>query len=387
MTIDTRYPPQPQPTEVPLYPSRPHMEADPTTPDSVQQLSDTLQAHFGSETDNFVLGASASALLQAHLQHTSAARSQRVALPIFSCQSLVDAVVGSGSSPIFYDIEPDGSIGTRGVNFAIHEQAQTYVWPAFFGSRQRDQALIDRLHNAGSAIVFDDAQANPFDTISAATRASLTERDIALYSFGGSKLVAGAGGGALIAGGDIDSLQTAVANNSNREQLEVSQPLEHFATQDSLLESRQPQHNPALAMAAGDARHNISQIQGTLNSSARHAERFARTRQAIAHALGKDALDYIGLVSDTPSIMAVQVKPRTRYDFMAALATQGVQTTWYYYPINRVSRYQCYPAQQDIGSAAIAASVVVLPFQWTHSDAQIAKLNQVLDRQGTGHGS
>ena len=110
----------------------------------------------------------------------------------------------------------------------------------------------------------------------------------------------------------------------------------------------------------------------------KHSERYNYIRTEIVEALGENALDYIQNMDEPPSILAIKVPPKIRYNVLSLLSAEGIQTTWYYYPINRINRYQKYISQEDEGSAEVAGSVVILPFQWRHSDLQVESLAKAL---------
>lgn len=385
MTIDTRYPPQPAEMAIPLYPSlQKHKHKSTRACVFVSDFFESIRSSFHCNSEQLAVGDSASSLLRAYLMRRSREnRSQRVALPSFSCQNLVDAIIDSGSLPLFYDIENDTSVAESSILYAIEQRADAFIWPVFFGSRARNKELIDKLHDADIVVVYDDAQANPFGSNAVSTRQQLTVNDLALYSYSAPKLLSGSGGGAIYCCHDnieiIDDIKRVFAKENRQfldcNSLSNSDTLQRYKTQDSLLEDRKHAGSPFTSINPIDAAFNLGQLKRYKRTSDHHDERYSHVRTAISETLGEQALLFLkDIIDGAPTILAVKVSPNTRYDFMSYLARKGVQTTWYYYPINRISRYKRYASQEDTISGAIASTIVMLPFQWAHSDEQVKAL-------------
>lgn len=384
-TIDSRYPPQLE-AKVPLYPEQTR-ELTSDTSKAPETLQQRLYELFGDTSTITTLGYSASSLVSQYVMN------ERVGLPHFSCQSLADAVIDAGATPVFYDINADATISDSGVDFALNEGCGTFIWPTFFGASWRDGTQIDKLRSNGLKIIFDDAQADFFSSDAQRTRESIRGDDTVLYSFGSSKLLAGTGGGAI----------QGLKHNSRLASLKEEQRLSHygitaiepsslpvdnvvlplFATQEELLEARGhipiTKHN----IDDSDALSALQQIERHLTAKDRHAARYSEVRGAIIDSLGLSALRFIEDINPVPTILALRVDPTERYDMMSEFAELGIQPTWYYHPIHRISRYSEYLAQDDEGAASVANSVIILPFQWTHTDDQVEVLIDAINKIGS----
>ncbi len=339
-------------------------------------LQTSLGRSFEVEPQAITLGNSASSLVRNYIVAQS---KERVAVPHYSCQSLVDAIIDAEAMPIFYDIEDDTTVADRAVQFAINANCDTFIWPTYFGNSKRDSSLQDTLHDNDAAIVFDEAQANPFSRPVQQTRAHLHGDDVAVYSFGVSKLLAGSGGGAMYGSNGRDLLTES--------QLPYQETntgiLPRFETQLELLEARQHQGSSESRISRFNASTALQQIEGYISLRAEHDERYKLVSVAITENLGETALRYLQYIDGAPTILAVNVPNAQRYEIMNSLSQEGVQSTWYYHPIHRVSRYRQYPAQEDEGAAGVANSVVVLPFQWTHTSEQVDRLIYAIQKIGT----
>ncbi len=390
--IDARFPPQPTSLEVSLYKSDTREGPDSNRPTT--ELHQVLSRVLGLGDDRQLLtGKCASSLLRAYtsgltdLSHETLS----IAVPAFSCKSLVDATIGPGSRPVFYDVDHRAEVVSRGVDYAIARGCKMFIWPAFFGTRNRDQQLVARLHEAGIRIVFDEAQANPLD---AHDTTDLGPDDILLYSFGKTKMVAGNGGGALVAGKD-DSVASQVSRNmvlaedhtdSNLQLPRVSNTQLAFDRQDLLLENLSPSvysNSEIDNSSASPAIQWFTDYPAEYQKS--HADNYELLSCGVRDFLGYAAMNLLTKVHGTPSICAIQLDPRSRYDCMSRLAEEGIQTTWYYYPISLLSRYRHFDAQPLFGTLDVASSVVVLPFQWKHGRDDIAKVVAALEKiKGNG---
>lgn len=381
--IDARFPPQPEQVNVPLYPTKEIvLPNEPSTSEAA--LSVALQEAFSCEPAQLVVGESASSLLRTYLYQTSETNDGlRVGIPAYCCQSVVDAVIDSGSNPVFYDIAADTSLTAEAVEFLAAEGCEICVWPTFFGSRERDQKLVDRLHEVGISIVYDEAQADMLSDLGSNTRRRLETGDIAIYSFGASKMLAGTGGGALYEryiSDEVEGVRNSVSSEPMPEPAQAhSIAIPHQRNLATLLELREYEGSPNVRINPYDAAFALNQLdEYTQARRDSHDAAYEELRQTIAENFGIKTLSLMEGIEGTPAIVALNIAAEDRYDFMARLSSQAVQTTWYYYPINRISRYRDYPAQRDAGSAAVAESVVVLPFQWTHTDAHRDQLLKAL---------
>lgn len=384
LTIDSRYPPQME-VNVPLYPEQAR-EITGDKSKAPKMLHQKLTDLFGDASTVTTLGYSASSLISQYVVN------ERVGLPHFSCQSLVDAVIDAEATPVFYDITTDATISDYGVDFALSEGCDTFIWPSFFGASWRDDIKINKLRNNGLKIIFDDAQADFFSEDAQRTRESIIGDDTVLYSFGPSKLLAGTGGGS-IHGLKLNSRLVSIKekrrlshfrntyDDSDLVELD-DKVLPSFATQEELLEARGHLVIKKLNIDNSDALSALQQIELHLTAREKHAERYVEVRDAIINSLGMSALRLIEGIKPTPTILALHVDPAERYNIMSEFAERGIQSTWYYHPINRIGRYNEYPSQDDEGATTVANSIMILPFQWTHTDKQVEVLIDAINKIG-----
>lgn len=392
--IDTRFPPQPHFIDVPLYPTKELPIFSEAT--SAEVLNGSLVSKFGGEREQWLVGDSASSLLREYFVTTEAKRSERVALPAFACQSLVDAVLDAGQYPVFCDVDEHASISLAAAEFAISHHCDTFIWPTYFGSKPRDETAIGALREADVAIVFDEAQSDPRSSEAATIRRNLEAGEIALYSFGWSKALAASGGGAIYCSKqdltefarlrqNVDDQPLASDDEARHVQGALLARINRFSPDfavkngfaaapydrlDMLLEARTHERNTNVRITPYHARHLLSRLASFDGERSNYIGRYDEIRETVRAVLGERSLTFLEGIDGTPTILALRTEADKRHDTMVYMATQGIQSTWYYYPLNCVSRYGKYEAQADAGSQAVAASIIILPFQSSHTDRQ-----------------
>lgn len=393
LELDSRYAPQPESLKVPLYPEADIVEPGPENTKVELALGKELSLSLGVNPDSLILGTSASSLIRAYIAHkvSDERANELVAVPHYSCQSLIDAVIDGGGVPVFYDIEPDARVAQKGIDYAIRAGCSIFVWPTFFGASERNGELVSELRQAQINTIFDDAQADLFSAGAQQTRSQVQRDEIVAYSFGKSKLLASSGGGSLYGplGSDYSPvirdlvLQAKPGQSSLQESVGHNQePQFVFDTQDALLESRAHEGSPNLRMSELDAVNALRSLNRYLMIHQEHQERYRYLRDVLVKTFGETSLHFLQDIDNAPSILAIKVPANRRYEIMVRLSEEGVQSTWYYYPIHRISRYRDYPAQDDIGAIEVAGSIIMLPFQWKHTDEQVDTLARAINKLG-----
>ena len=116
----------------------------------------------------------------------------------------------------------------------------------------------------------------------------------------------------------------------------------------------------------------------------RYNDRYVVLCSRLVEIFGKKSLLLLNDVQNTPTIIAIELPPKTRYDFFRYCAKHKVQTTWYYYPLSLLPQFNTYESESIPSSHLIAQSIVILPFQWTHSEAQFTKFLKQLNSYKVG---
>lgn len=74
-----------------------------------------------------------------------------------------------------------------------------------------------------------------------------------------------------------------------------------------------------------------------------------------------------GLIS-IPSIFAILIP--NRYKASVNIAKFGVETTWYYYPLNRLTAFKQFNADEVSVTDFVASNILILPFQLNHDNKE-----------------
>lgn len=98
-----------------------------------------------------------------------------------------------------------------------------------------------------------------------------------------------------------------------------------------------------------------------------HSEYVATLQAEIRKRWDPLGLRMMAPTCDVPAIFAVRVSSRFRYSLSVALAAQGIQTTWHYYPLHRLAPFQDCPREPMPVSDQLASEILVLPCQWIHT--------------------
>lgn len=401
--IDTRFPPESHQISVPLYPTKEISASGGGLKVYDQNAVQEFSNAFGCRPEDTVLGNSASSLLREYLRLKVRNDKLTISLPSFSCQSLVDAIIDSGNLPQFYDLDENANVSGSAHDFVLRKGTDMFLWPSYFGTRQRDRTVIESLRERNISIIFDDAQSSPFSEESSNTRKDLHEDEVILYSFGWSKAFACSGGGMLCGISErnhavyklrehiteLSERNTSSTSDDEKKELDTfphraavgnpsytQQPI--YSKLDDLLEMRVHEGAELEPMS----RYCVQQILGRLATldhiTIGHKKAYEGIRNDILGKLGLSSLSLLDSIQGSPTILALKVDNSLRYGMMEHFSQRGIQTTWYYYPLNLVDRYRCYPSQSLKGSLSLAGAVLILPLQPYHTTEQVMLLEDAV---------
>lgn len=374
------------------------------SPDDRASLENLCGQILQMPAGHVVTGACAAHLLMAFLifqAERTGISPLKVGLPAFSCPDLLDAVISAGVTPILYDCGPHGGIMPDSVQQAVHLGAQIIILPRLFVVQDDLKPLCTWLHDLGIITVQDDAQHFGMPGLALVG-------DVLLGSFGLSKRMAGIGGGVIVfrdatiatafrifwnhtavaAPHNQSSCRHMVAGITRNMLSSVSPRIRNAWRKRGILPSLYPSL-PDLIHARGIARlipahpgrlataiainrmHTIQRRERKLSSL------FRIVRDAIPAMPGIDLIGS-GLLTP-PSILGVLITRQRRSDIGRALAVQGIQTTWYYYPLDRA-----HPSLLRTGACVnaekLARDILILPFSCRHTENE---MRQVMTALGT----
>ena len=390
--MDTRFPPIPKKVRVPLYPQKTRIDVA-VLPNARMRLLQLLASELQCDTARIILASSASASLYIYLKATNG-HGKSVALPAFNCPSLARAIVMAGCQPVFTDIDANSSITMKSIQFAIEQKCQYFVWPNYFGMREHSLTMMNALRKAGILIIFDEAQSFP---VLAGERdyTDLSYADAVLLSFGTSKPLAGDGGGALYLPNGTEKLHNKISRMVRVTDMS-SQYTERFkeaiinrlvlsfprfvyklgvkslpySNLDSLLNVTAKKWDTNLSMSKYVAKTSYKHLV-TINNGLKSFEaHYAILSDKVKDLFGDNSLQLVDRVRGVPSILAIKIPKDERYSFLDFCSRNDIQVTWYYYPLSLLRAYKSSVAEPLNSTNQISESIVVLPFQWLHSNKQ-----------------
>lgn len=414
--IDTRFFPQPERTRVALYPSWLVPPVWSRSGASEADVAALVAQHYEVAPAQVLLtssGAAALALLCGWLQE----REQgplRVAMPAYCCPSVCEAILAAGATPVFVDVGVGLGLQESSIDFAARMGCRALVWPQLFGARELDAGALRLCAQRGLWFISDEAQSFPGPVYPAPSTSAAGGAPLArIFTFGPAKLLAGLGGGGAclpdaeraadlaayvarvasapsgrveagaVVGHVRDALLQSFITRSRRcrrvaERLRLARPLRPDLRE--LLEATgvRPvgvaRMDPLARAAAAWLLRNRQALV------ARVSERACEIAAEVSASAGPAALALLAGLRGAPSVCALSVAPRRRHALGAALSAQGIQTTWFYYPLNRLSHFAGLPSERTPNTDGLAARVLILPLRWHHAPRNVAALRLALRR-------
>jgi len=398
-SFDLRRNRHPDRTRTPLHPftgSFPYKSAAKSFYPKSSVLNNLVCGAFGASAQQVVLGDCGTAVLIYWLEwvRIQSGGCLTVALPSFFCAETALAIRDNGIHVVLLELSEALDLSHASVDFAVQQGCKVLLWPNYFGYRMHDRNVLKRARENAVWVVFDEAHTFP----PAPPCSYDLPQEITLFSFGPNKPLAGNGGGGMY------FPDPAMASSVNR-----------------FIESKELRHKPTWAAVVDDAksvirtrvrwasyRHSArlklnrpwpidpGSVPGprlldvpfpTMNHYQRQiaARRWQTRREAMpAHSEYVATLQaeirnwweplrvrMMAPTCDVPAIFAVRVSSRFRYSLSVALAAQGIQTTWHYYPLHRLAPFQDCPREPMPVSDQLASEILVLPCQWIHTTLRL----------------
>lgn len=384
--MDTRFPPQPNKTLVPLY-TNSYVIRSSLLPRFGQSFKEWMCTHYQVASNQVLLANSGSQALLVFLQWLKQKHSTlHVAMPAFCCSEVLHAVLSSGAIPVFLDYH----LSESGIRFAKKMNCKAVIWPQFFGDSV--QPHVKLVKDLGMIFINDEAQAFPSK--------QRCDAQVTLFSCGVSKKIASVGGGGIcihdkklaiefdpevaVKGAMYPVIKSVVKrrvvefNRSLAGIFNLTPSLE--ADLKTLLEKNwshkgQLEFSP---MSQYQQKMALSMLERYQDGEVEFKNRVKVLKEIISTKFGRDALALVGDI-DAPSIFAIRVP--NRYAVSALLSQKGIQTTWYYYPLNRLSRFQHLPSENTPASDLLAQEILILPFQWKHSSKKFKRLCEAVSNE------
>ena len=403
--MDTRFLPLPEKTAIPIYPALGSFTLPPIR-DYRYRLRSQIAGLFEADTSQILLAGSASKALCSYLTEKNKHRLAplRIALPAYMCISMAQAITSAGCLPVFIDLDASLQIKAESIEFMVEQACSYIVWPNYFGPRTRSKVIAQKLHKAGILIIADEAQSFPFgvETIRAFTN---QYAQLALFSFGPSKPLAGIGGGGIYMPKPdaefsklVQSPTVIRPQASNYRKQFIASIRQHlvwhhpriarhtgFAQErgDDVVEflettSRTISFSPITNTQAYVALHNLRQATNP-QTIARHEHYLSKLRTSLTTSQ-PTAWRFLENIEGAAAIVAIYLPHAKRRGIFELLASGGMQATWYFMPLNELPRYKSYPSEDTWQTREIAENIAIVAFQWRHGAREKQRAISILSR-------
>jgi dTDP-4-amino-4,6-dideoxygalactose transaminase len=396
VSIDQRPTRRPDRMRIPLYPltgSFPYKTAARSFYSKSSVLNDLVCSAFGASAQQVVLADSGTAVLIHWLEwlRLQNGGSLAVALPSFFCAETAVAIRDNGIRIVLLEISEALQFSHASVDFAIQQGCKVLIWPNYFGYRLRDQNVLKRARENAVLVVFDEAHTFP----PAAPCSYELPKEITLFSFGPNKPLAGSGGGGMYF---PDPMMASSVNRFIERKKSSRRPIWAAVLDDakSVVQTRTIRwmsHKHAIRFGFDGARP-INQPSGPVSRLSdapvpalnpyqseiaalrwrqrcevmpAHSECVTNLQAEILKLWSPVHVRMLPPTCDVLAMFAVRIPSQLRYKLSVALAAQGIQTTWYYYPLHRLAPFQDCPCEAMPVCDQLASELLVLPCQWIHT--------------------
>ncbi|AGE64993.1 aminotransferase class V-fold PLP-dependent enzyme [Bacillus subtilis] len=377
------YPENPKQIKFPIYPGQLSGRSFFTYLISAKRttLAEKLEKRYGKSIE---LTSSGSAALVLALTFSGAGPGKEVIFSSFSCPNVIDAVLQTGASPVFANLDNDLSLSFEDVKNKVTERTCAVILTHVYG-RQENMKLIEWAKEKRIRVIDDAAQAM-FTKQDGTFAGGLG--DFGILSFGPSKPLGSIGGGALIArkevldkngrlpmeqrkqvNADYDAYMRQQRIQALMRSRTLSFLFRKTGVQTSMKTSKlevlpkKPATVPLLRMhpvRQAIIEYQLSKMERLVRDSSRNLETakyiFARAEELYGIKMIQpqegESLNYLTIVFPHEG---------ERYDCSVYLAAKGIQTCWNYLPLHVIPLYQPYSRQEDEHS--LWKRVLSLPFK------------------------
>jgi dTDP-4-amino-4,6-dideoxygalactose transaminase len=402
-SIDLRPNRRPDRMRIPLYPltgSFPYKAAIRSFYSKSGILNNLVCSAFGASAQQVILADSGTAVLIYWLEwlRLQNGGSLAIALPSFFCSETAVAIRDNGIRIVLLELSETLQLSQQSVDFAVQQGCKVLIWPNYFGYRLRDKNVLKRAKENGLLVMFDEAHTFP----PAEPCSYELPQEITLFSFGPNKPLAGNGGGGMYF---PDSMMASSVNRFIERKKSWRRPTWAAVLDDakSVIQTRtirwmshknavrfgldgvktiDPPCGPAscLADAPFPALNHYQSEIAALRWRQRcevmpaHSECVTNLQAEILELWSPVHVRMLPRTCDVPAMFAVCIPSQQRHKLSVALAAQGIQTTWYYYPLHRLTAFQEFSSEPMPVSDQLASELLMLPCHWVHT-----KLRQTIN--------
>lgn len=393
--IDARFTARPDNIKVPLYPFMHNLDIrfilDNYKPGS---LKEKIGDHFAIDQENILLANSATEALLYYLQNSIKTK-LKIALPAFFCPYFAGALKQAQHDLYLYDVDQTFKMNINSASKIVDAKCDMVILPDFWGVRDISEQLVDYFVKNSVSVVIDEAQSFPLSA-----RKHIYKKDlVVLFSFGKNKPLASIGGGGIALCGSLSNQRINLEAGSvgdmkafislckqkiikillqhSRKLYEKVYPVEkhldrHLHKQLSASQNTYDTFRPISRLQESMAYYNWKCLKSKLLKQGARTEILQQIFSSYRYNLQKP----YEILMPYPVILSILVSDR--YNFSTKMAACGIETTWYYYPLNRLAFFKDCVCEGTTGADYLAQNIIILPFQFHHTDRQFNRLCKAL---------
>lgn len=359
--IDTRFPPKPTALTLSLYKNveRENVEYQSGL------LAKKIAAHYGVHISSVFLSSSAT---MSFLQVIKLIFNRKIliGIPKFFCPDFAFSCVAAGHQLLLYELTPTLTFDEDALYFLKSNSCDLIIWPSFFGARPYNKEMVEAIVDSNIYLVLDEAQSFPI-----IQRSPLyTKYILSLISFGKNKPLSYQCGGAIISHGENIT--------TNTETITIQKPCginKIYSDLKCLLLDRYNEKAELVPVMSKDL--DVIAESNCYSNWQKHAKRFEERKffwSQMKKSLPSYVLLFIRDCQEFPSILALSVD--NRFSLAAKFSKLGIQTTWYYYPLDLIPLFSRFPSQPLRTSQDISKRILIFPWSLHHSSAENELLYQ-----------
>jgi perosamine synthetase len=401
----TRYAPQPDRVRMPVWGRTTLLSAIPplarTRPSDVARAEQNLERAFDGHTRATLVDSGTSAIRLA-LAGLGVGSQDEVIMAAFNCPQIANAILAAGSRPVLVDCGPrGGGPSLDAVSRALTPKTACIIITHQFGVVSGDAGDVVAFACKNGIPVIDDA-AQAFGAKAGGIHAGLLG-DVGVLSFGCTKPICCFGGGALLASNEHavhrEALSSVPAGRARRRAITTGAETT-LAQMPPIIQERVRRITGERMLyldvvAALNARDsNVVQPERIASTTARllirRLERLERDQAQWRRRAAKLAQLLAGLPIHLPEVahtdrvganFVVRTRLNDRFDLARSLSSAGIQTSWFHYPLARLSRYERFARSTAsfYYTERLWPRVLVLPCGELH-DRQLRYLAKIIQK-------
>lgn len=295
---------------------------------------------------------------------------KRVCAPSYICLEVIDAIICTNCRIVLYDLDYTFLPEETFLKKIINETHTLLILPMFFGKQNIPYSIFSLLLNSNLPIIFDEAQSFPMKPTLGGI---INKYWFSSLSFGPSKPCNGIGGGALVCHFEEDDTLQYFSYYKGKKHIK-KRGVTRYKTLCELVNERGIENRIITPI-------NYYQIEKALLNCFSFLQYNDKLKTLDNWFLNKiKSFPYIFDKNKKLSeynFLPIFVDNNKRYSTMELFGRKGIQTTFYYYPIHMIPKYEQYIENNNKlfpGSYNISSNILILPLNQTYDLSEIYQL-------------